>query len=106
MSAFSVLHCVLLQCSLFGLSLDLSRSFSTRYIALIIVCVCVCCVVCRVFYSQVTRAVTGLGVPFDSLSYSSGATSLLQLINLPGMADSLKDCSPFLMFVLEDHGVR
>lgn len=68
MSAFSVLHCVLLQCSLFELSLDLSHSFSTRYIALLIVCVCVCGV-CRVFYSQVTRAVTGLGVPFVSLSY-------------------------------------
>ena len=76
MSAFSVLHYVLLQCSLFGLSLDLSRSFSMRYIALIIVCV-----VCRVFYTQFTRAVTGLGVPFNSLSYLSGATSLLQLIN-------------------------
>lgn len=84
-----------------------SRFVSQLFNALHCTYYCVCVwVVCRVFYSQVTRAVTGLGVPFDSLSYSSGATSLLQLINLPGMADSLKDCSPFLMFVVEEHGAR
>jgi hypothetical protein len=86
MSAFSVLHRLVLQCFLFGLSLDFFRSFSMRYNALIIGFLCVyVCVVCRVFYSQITPAITGLGVHFYSLLYSNGATFLLQLINLPGM---------------------
>ena len=95
--------------SVWTFSRFVSQLFNALHCTYHCLCVCVCvyvCVVCRVFYSQFTRAVTGLGVPFNSLSYSIRATSLLQLINLPGMADSLKNCSPFLMFVLEEHGVR